>query len=568
LFRKSEAKHAYVTIRPTARSLVRGKESAPPNPVFVLEWNQQYRPGRISVDLAAEPGAFLTRSTEHFEIQIPDSKSQPVEWEVPADAWRRLANSSRVYYRATAWLDSRRTITSTENELLDELPFLHGLPSDGFYIKTTFPTNLPQLHVEGATLLRADTPSPFILRGVNVSGLNHARYFHAPSGRWCDAADITPALLDRLRDMQVNVIRLPLNQDWLLMGYHEPELPEYHQTQVKECLSYLEDIDKIVAWAAEREMYVILSLHTFRLSAPAAGFRGSEFRGEGDSLEARMNVESMKQPYNAHLPDDRSWLFWSVLVHRYRGCTAVLFDLCNEPHEVQKWYGDSHEYRGKLPPASIERSRTDGREYRAWWLAQWKAWASALEELVHTLNPEALVFISGFGGPNWSSSLEEMDYRSPTGNPNVILAVHWYWSNSLGPGDWRRHLGLGHQPVHPVFVAEWGVETPGAIANEAGDGAPGQDYLMHWGRRPVPAYATLTSWGEALADFFIDLTARGAHARDSGFAGFAAWSTGDKPRIFKREKVHSGPYEAGFPLTDYGRIVQKLLAKIEALGCG
>ncbi|HBD10007.1 MAG TPA: hypothetical protein DCZ69_17285, partial [Syntrophobacteraceae bacterium] len=52
---------------------------------------------------------------------------------------------------------------------------------------------------------------------------------------------------------------------------------------------------------------------------------------------------------------------------------------------------------------------------------------------------------------------------------------------------------------------------------------------------------------------------------DLSFAGFAAWSTGDKLRIFKREGISSGQYEPGFPLTDYGRIVQKLMVQFEQL---
>jgi hypothetical protein len=559
-------KQEYITIRPTAGCLIRLERSVAPAPVFVVEWNPRSSPRSVFIDLAPDPGAFLTRSCEHFEIKPPDGGAHTFEWKVPAPVWERLADYPRVYYRATARFGIRRIVFSVDSDLPGELPFLHGLQSNGFYERTVSPVDLPRLRVEGSALLRDDTSSQCVLRGVNVSGLNYARYFHAPTGRWSDAACITPELLDRLKAMHVNVIRLPLNQDWLLMGYHEPELPEYHQTQSNESLSYLEDVDRIVTWAADRGMYVLLSLHTLRLSTPRTGRRRNESREDRDSLHHRMSVESWKQPYNAHLPDHRSWLFWSVLAQRYCGCSAVLFDLCNEPHEVRKWYDDSHEYRGKRPPTSRWKYMENGAESLAWWADEWMRWAAELEELVHTMNPEALVFISGFGGPSWSSSLERMEFRSPIGNPNVILAVHWYWSTALGPEVWRRHMGLERPLNYPVFVTEWGVETHGAIGCEPGDLVPGQTYATHWGNRPVPAHDTLTGWGESLADFFVNLVTQDARGHDQRFAGFTAWSTGDRPRIFKREGMDSGSYEPGFPLTDYGKIVENLLARIEDPG--
>jgi hypothetical protein len=557
-------KNLYITIRPTRESLVRTPNGDLPGPSFVIEWDPRVRPNMIEVDVAGDQHTFLDGCTEHFEFAPTDVQKSGVIWRLPHMDWKKLSGFPRIFYRATARFTSGRTIHSLDVGLVDELPFLHGRQSDGFYRSSISPVALPRLRVEGATLLRDDNGSRFFLRGVNISGMNYARYFWAPSGRWRDSANITPELLDRLEEMHINMIRLPLNQDWLLMGYHEPELPQFRQTQIEECLTYLEDVDKIVSWAAERGMYVMLSLHTLRLFTPMTESSGNK-SGTGDMPHRGVSTEKTKQPYNAHLPDHRSWLFWSILAQRYRGSPAVLFDLCNEPHEVQKWYGDSHEYRGKLPPNRFRPLRTGGVESRAWWVAEWKWWASALEELIHGMNPEALIFISGFGGPSWSSSLLDMDYESPTGNPNVILAVHWYWSKALGPGVWRRYLGLERSPHHPVFVAEWGVETPGAVARESGDGAPDPEYQMHWGKRPVPPYDVLTRWGEALAAFFADLATQGTDDPDSSFAGFAAWSTGDKPRIFKREGISSGQYEPGFPLTDYGRIVQKLMVQFEQL---
>lgn len=552
-------------------------------PVFLIESGPDTRLMDIVVELADATDAFPAGVCARFASGLRLERGGKVTWQVPSDAWERLASFPRIFYRAVGTTAAGRRVYSLDDGLARELPFLHGRPSDAFYTPSLVLPSLPPLSVADAAVRREGTSAPFVFRGVTVSGLNHARYFHGPAGpetegepaarrvqRWIDAAHVTPALLDRLREMRVNLIRLPLNQDWLLMGYHEPELPEFAQGEMSEYMRYLEDIDQVIAWAGERCIYVMLSLHTLRLSGPAKGV----IDPLRDPLRRRLHDEARRQPYNAHLPDHRSWLFWSVLAQRYNGCSTVMFDLCNEPHEVNPSYWDGDEYRGMLPPGSALRAALDPEAQLSWWRAEWTRLAEALEGLVHRYNRDALVFVSGFGGPCWSASLERMQFRSQAGNPNIVLAVHWYWSRSLGPDTWRRYLGFNKpdgtttdmpQVRYPVFVKEWGIETPGAITQEPASQPAGDEYRRHWQNRAMPDYETLTGWGSRLIDFFAGLAARRGERADGGFAGFAAWSTGDKPRIFEREMIYTGPYMHGFPLTDYGEIVENGISRLAAI---
>ncbi len=590
-----------LTIRPTAESLVQNTDAHARPPCFVIACGPRVRTMEIDVELGTDPAIFSmgagSRDASEFyfssregspDVVPPDSLAcgegrEDFVYQVPARIWEKCAAYARVFYRAIGRNSAGKVVSSAEVSSKNGLPFLHGTPSGIFYSPSRALPDLPRLEVVGNTILREGTPHPCILRGVNVSGLNHARYFHAEirsdrdesmearrARRWYEAAQITPALFDRLKQMHVNLVRLPLNQDWTLLGYHEPELPEFAQPRLEDALRYLEDIDQVIVWAAERGIYVMLALHTLRLFMPAADRGKNEREQEPDSFHRRLHIESRKQPYNGHIPDHHSWLFWSVLAQRYRGCTAVMFDLCNEPHEVVPWDKERTEYCGVLPSFPAVRSTAGRTAYHSWWVSEWTRWAEGLEEVVHRINRHALVFISGFGGPCWSASLENLRFRSYEQNPNIVFGVHWYWYPALGPETWRRYIGMeagkgknnAAVPLaqrHPVFVKEWGVETPEAITQESPEDPLSETYRLQWGNRPVPPYPILIDWAEKLTAFFAECSDRIEAVGHSGLAGFAAWSTGDKPRLFRRERVYAGPFEEGFPATDYGRIVERAL---------
>jgi hypothetical protein len=581
-----------LTIRPTTEMLVSSDGTEFPTPVFVVGTGLKTRPVKIEIEITPGEDSGAASATWWFDTGLWLGKGESAEWHMPASAWGQLTVYPRLFYRAVGKSRSGDIVCSSGTTASGDLPFLHGRPSASFYRSAIPILPLPSLRVVGNMLFTEDGTSRVLLRGVNVSGLNHARYFYGSDGtcsereiqicrsrRWREAACVTPGLFDRLKTMEVNIVRIPLNQDWALMGYHQAELPEFKQSALSDYIRYLEDVDQIIAWAAERGMYVMLSLHTLRLSAPQASEVDEGTAPGTGGFQRRLQIDASRQPYNAHMPDQRSWLFWSVLAHRYRNCPAVLFDLCNEPHEVHPLYWDGAEYRGALPPKYSRMVPSHRRQHRDWWVAEWHRWAESLEELVHRINPDALVFISGFGGPCWSSSLEQMNIRTYHDNRNVVLAVHWYWSGALGPETWRRFLGLerplrypqessGASGGFPLFVKEWGLETPQSITGESALDPPSVEYRNHWSSRRMPEYSAMIHWGKTLSEFFTTLADTGPQGTSSGLVGFTAWSTGDKPRIFERERVYSGPYKEGFPLTDYGWIVEEAITRLAGLEKG
>ena len=317
----------YVTIRPASQSLVWNAGGDPPSPSFVIEAGPRVKRLDIEVELGPDHRDLFFSSRRGIPGVVPPVEELGVEgggcvtYQVPPRVWEMFLNSPRIFYRAVGRSSSGKMICSFQESLTSELPFLHGRPSAQFYSPSLKVPDLPRLRVTGNAITREGSASPFMLRGVNISGLNHARYFHADveqgqkeilelrrSGRWRDAAYITPELMDRLKEMHVNLIRVPLNQDWVLMGYHEGELPEYAQPRIEEYIRYLEDIDQIVQWAAERGIYALLALHTLRLYTPRTGMSKRDSFKVTDPLQRRMSFESRKQPYNGHLPDHRSWL--------------------------------------------------------------------------------------------------------------------------------------------------------------------------------------------------------------------------------------------------------------------
>ena len=233
--------------------------------------------------------------------------------------------------------------------------------------------DLPLLTTDGPDVLRADTREPVILRGVNRSGLEYA----AP-----DQHGITAAEIDEIcGHWGSRIIRLPFNQDWVL---NRP--------------GYLETLDQVIAWAAERGAYTLLDLQW-------------------------LDVERKIAP----LPDLNSPKTWGLLAERYKQNPAVLFDLYNEPHDT-----------------TVE---------------DWCYWATLLTDTIRAVHPDALVFV---GGLNWAYDLrdvvidrqhivysthvypnktatldpyEAFGHRADEGEP--LFAGEW--------GGWDQHLEWGEQ---------------------------------------------------------------------------------------------------------------------------
>ena len=140
------------------------------------------------------------------------------------------------------------------------------------------------------------------LRGVNRSGLEYAciqgwGFFDSPHPERID----DPAMIRAMTSWDINVVRIPLNEDcWLGLGTP----PGRGGTP------YRRIVERYVAALHQAGLYVILDLHW---AAPGA----------------------TKATGQTHMADaDHSPAFWRSIAATFKGDHAVLFDLFNEPFGI------------------------------------------------------------------------------------------------------------------------------------------------------------------------------------------------------------------------------------------
>lgn len=270
---------------------------------------------------------------------------------------------------------------------------------------------LPELITSGQRIMRSDTMSPVLLRGVNRSGLE---YSEPNVESFLAAAQMSQ---DETREIvqgwHSNIVRIPFNQDWCLngRGVHSAE-------------EYLTSLDQMISWAAEMGAYTILDLQWLDMETAY---------GTTDDL-AKGRVTNHVPP----TPNQNTIILWRTLATRYRNEPAVLFDLLNEPHSALD--DDPH-------PLHLVTS--DGRvvtSNHSFFSAQeWVRWATLLTKEIRAIRQDGLVLV---GGVDWGFDLSEISIDAP----NIVYSTHIYANRK--PGDWSKAIGR-HREV-PIFVGEWG----------------------------------------------------------------------------------------------------------------
>ena len=209
---------------------------------------------------------------------------------------------------------------------------------------------LPRLIIDGNRLTTRPGAEAIVLRGVNVSGLQHRR--PEPGQSWQDAAGIDADLLPWIADQGATIVRVTLSQDWVL-GHDHARAGD----------GYLDEVDALVTQANDAGLYVVLCLHCL-------GWR---------------DAGASRQPFLPPLPDEDSVTFWRTLAARFGARPGVLFDLLNEPH---------------------------GAPARAWHAWVRRLVSEILPEggrgLLSQNTPVPLFLVSGIGGPCWASDLAEL----------------------------------------------------------------------------------------------------------------------------------------------------------------
>ena len=270
---------------------------------------------------------------------------------------------------------------------------------------------LPGLMTSGKRILRSDTMSPVLLRGVNRSGLE---YSGSNVEGFLSAARINQdEIREIVREWRSNVVRIPFNQDWCLKGRgtHSAE-------------QYLASLDQVISWAAEMGAYTILDLQW--LDSETA-------YGTTDDL-AQGRVANHVPP----TPNEKTITLWRTLAARYNNETAVLFDLLNEPHHALD--DDPH-------PLNLVTS--DGRvvtsDHSLFPANEWVRWATLLTEEIRAIRQDGLLLI---GGVDWAFDLSEISIDAP----NIVYSAHIYANRK--PGAWSKAIGRYREA--PIFVGEWG----------------------------------------------------------------------------------------------------------------
>jgi hypothetical protein len=263
----------------------------------------------------------------------------------------------------------------------------------------------------GNRILRADTMSPIILRGVNRSGLEYSE----PSGEgFLAAAGMSQNEIHMIvGDWGANVVRIPFNQDWCLNG-----------RGVFSAETYLSSLDRIVAWASALGAYTILDLQWLDV----------------ETAYGNLHHPVLGRTVN-HVPpapNEQTILLWQMLAERYQNEPAVLFDLLNEPHDPLK--DDPH---------PLHVISADGRvvesDRRILSSHDWARWATLLATEIRRIKPGGIILVSGI---DWGFDLSEIKIDAP----DIVYSAHIY--SNRHRFVWRRAIGRSRKV--PIFVGEWG----------------------------------------------------------------------------------------------------------------
>jgi len=268
-----------------------------------------------------------------------------------------------------------------------------------------------------------------VLIGINWFGLETPDY--APHGLW---ARNWESLLDQIRDLGFNAIRLPYSNQ-LLDPANRPRRIDYGLNPDLKGLSGLEIMDRVIAGAGARGLWVILDRH-------------------------RPSSQRQSDLWYTERYDEDRWIEdWLALVERYSGEDTVIgVDLHNEPHGRATW--------GSGDPAT-----------------DWRLAAERAGRAIQALNPKLLIIVQGvdeyqgdwyWWGGNLMGALEhpvrldrpdQLVYSTHDYGPGVYPQP-WFWDPSFPDnleGIWRRHWAyLQDEGIAPVIVGEFGGRSVGA----------------------------------------------------------------------------------------------------------
>jgi hypothetical protein len=281
----------------------------------------------------------------------------------------------------------------------------------------------PPMGADGG-ILRA--PGGYYVAGPKVFDINGNEHLFRgldrPSMEWDAAGNITEAdYLNMSQNWNANIVRLTLNQDYWL---NDPANPAYDP-------HYQGLVDQQVKWAEQYGMDIILDLH---------------WSDQGDYSKACLSNGGGN--CQQCMADAHSQIFWQQVASKYQGDGHVLFELYNEPFNIQwgVWLNGGQ---------SVGCTNNGGSTPQSFTVVGMQK----LYDTVRSTGAENLVII---GGLNWAYDLSGVPANRVQGH-NIIYNTHPYSfkcgnrsnQNACTPGNYDSKFGF-LAATDPVIATEFG----------------------------------------------------------------------------------------------------------------
>ena len=359
----------------------------------------------------------------------------------------------------------------------------------GWYLsRPTQPDASPAVEpvVRDGELVDARTGEPWVPRGVNWSGFEHAcaqGWGYSGLDPLGESAEDEQAALTA--SWGADTVRLPLNQDCWLGTRSAPVSDDFVE---RTPLGYRRAVDRFVRALNDEGLVVVLDLHS-RKRIGSAGFGSTA------------------------MPDSESLAFWRSVAAQYSASPSVLFDAFSAPHSREDVRGRPVFELGwrcwgrggcEVP---VEDDRTPTRPDRSTYEALGMA---DLVAAIRRAGAEQPILLSGLDRANdlsaWADWVPEDD--------QLVAAFHAYDTAACGPACWEEVLAPLADRV-PVLTTELGAEDPtdGWVADYLRFAAEHDigSLLWVWAERPGDPMAlvsdldaTPTPWGELAREWWSE----------------------------------------------------------------
>jgi hypothetical protein len=315
------------------------------------------------------------------------------------------------------------------------------------------------IHVSGNHLVDAENV-PVVLRGADVSGTEFACAQSNAVDAYGGAPLASAATFEAMRAWNIDVIRLPLNEDcWLDINGVEVGGAAYQSA-----------VEAEVSAAHAAGLFVIIDLHW---TAPGA------------QRALAQNPE----------PDaDHSPAFWTSVASTFASDPGVIFDLFNEPYDF--WGTDPDPWNGWLNGDVQTQYVTGGSPYAV--TANWKT--AGMQQLVTAVRAAGAtqpILINGLDWGNDDSGWLTHAPSDPLGQ--IIVGAHIYPGESCDTIACWGGVFPAIGATHPILIGETGDSSPGPVTflpTFLGYAdAQGWSYLAWtWNPWQDPSYVLVSDW--------------------------------------------------------------------------